>query len=296
MAGTALGEPKVRVSFEFFPPRTEAMEELLWTSVQQLAPLAPDFVSVTYGAGGSTRERTHATIARLLRETTMAPAAHLTCVAASRDEVDAVIRSYREIGVKRIVALRGDPEAGLGTQYQPHPEGYRDSVDLIAGIKRIGDFDVSVATYPEKHPESRSIDDDIALLRRKVDAGADEAITHFIYENDVFEAFVERVQAAGISVPVVPGLMPIHNFTQVSNFAAKAGGTIPRWIAERYERVGDDPDLRRALAIEITANQIGDLIERGFHRIHIYTMNRAELICAIYDALGLTPADTGATA
>lgn len=293
MHGTAPSDRSLSFSFEFFPPRTEAMEETLWRSIEALAPLEPDFVSVTYGAGGSTRERTHHTIARLLRETALEPAAHLTCVGASRAEVDEVIRTYRDLGVKRMVALRGDPVTGVGTKYEAHPEGYSGSPELVAAIRRIGDFEVAVGTYPEKHPESRSLDDDIEILRRKVDAGASEAITHFFYDNDVFEAFVERVRRAGIGIPIVPGLMPITNFTQVAGFAAKAGGTIPRFVAERFERAGEDPDARRAVAAELASTQVRDLIERSFRRIHFYTLNRSELVFAIYASLGLAPKVTG---
>lgn len=296
MHGTAPSDRRLSFSFEFFPPRTEAMEETLWRSIERLEPLQPDFVSVTYGAGGSTRERTHATIARILRETKLEPAAHLTCVAASRADVDEVIATYRDLGVKRMVALRGDPVTGVGTKYEAHPDGYSGSAELVSAIRRIGDFEVAVGTYPEKHPESGSLDEDIEILRRKVDAGASEAITHFFYDNEIFEAFVNRVRRAGITVPIVPGLMPINSFKQVSGFAAKAGGTIPRFVAERFERVGDDPEAQKAVAAELAAAQVHDLIGRGFRRIHFYTLNRAELVWSIYDSLGLAPKLTGRVA
>lgn len=278
------------VSFEFFPPKTEKMEASLWAAIEKLRPLRPRFVSVTYGAGGSTRERTHATIARILRETPLAPAAHLTCVGASRAEVDAVITAYRDLGVHRIVALRGDPPAGAGTKFEAHPQGYHGSPELVAGIREIGGFDVSVACYPEKHPDGPSIDSDIEILRRKVDAGAIEAITQFFFENDTFERYVERVRRAGIRVPVVPGILPIHSFTQMVTFAGKAGASVPALLRARFEAVPEtDADGRRKLAAEIAAAQVTDLIARGYHRIHIYTLNRAELTLAVYDALGIKP-------
>ncbi|MCW5718925.1 MAG: methylenetetrahydrofolate reductase [NAD(P)H] [Bauldia sp.] len=280
---------KISFSFEFFPPKTEAMEETLWRSIERLAPLAPDFVSVTYGAGGSTRQRTHHTIERILNETILAPAAHLTCVGAARAEVDEVISAYREMGVRRIVALRGDPPAGAGTRYEAHPQGYGGSPELVAGIKLLGNFDVSVAAYPEKHPESGSIEADIEILKRKVDAGADEAITQFFFDNAVFERYVDRVRAAGIDIPIVPGLLPIHSFKQMVTFAEKAGASVPGWLAERFEKVGEDPDARHELAAELAAKQVQDLIAAGHDRIHIYTLNRAELTCAVFDALGLGP-------
>lgn len=282
---------KISVSFEFFPPKTEAMEETLWNSIGELAPLKPDFVSVTYGAGGSTRERTHATIRRLLTETDLAPAAHLTCVGAPRGEIDAIVRDYWNMGVRRMVALRGDPATGLGTKYEAHPEGYAGSPDLVAAIRRIGDFGVSVAAYPERHPESASYDADLDLLKRKIDAGADEAITHFFLDNDLFEAYVERVRAAGISVPIVPGLLPINNFNTMSKFAAKTGTSVPAWIAEAFARLDEeDSEGRLRLAADIAAAQVSDLIERGFSRIHFYTLNRAALVTSIFATLGLAPA------
>jgi methylenetetrahydrofolate reductase (NADPH) len=281
---------RVSFSFEFFPPKTEAMEETLWRSIERLAPLKPDFVSVTYGAGGSTRQRTHATIERILRETSLAPAAHLTCVGASKAEIDGIIRAYRDMGVRRIVALRGDPPTGAGTKFEPHPQGYSGSPELVAGIRAIGGIDVSVACYPEKHPQSPSIAADIDILKRKVDAGADEAITQFFFDNDLYERFVERVRAAGINTPVVPGILPIHNFTQMVSFAEKAGAGVPAWLHERFATLGEDPDERRKVAADIAATQVRDLIARGVERVHFYTLNRAELVCAIYDALELTPA------
>jgi methylenetetrahydrofolate reductase (NADPH) len=278
------------VSFEFFPPKTPAMEETLWRSIERLAPLGPDFVSVTYGAGGSTRERTHATIRRILAETDLKPAAHLTCVGAARAEIDEIIGDYWRMGVRRMVALRGDPATGLGTKYEAHPDGYAGSPELVAAIRRIGDFGVSVAAYPERHPESASFDADIDLLKRKIDAGADESITHFFLDNNIFEAYVGRARAAGITIPIVPGLLPINNFSQMSKFAGKTGTSIPAWIAERFGRLDEeDAEGRRQLAAEIAADQVRDLIDKGFHRIHFYTLNRAALVTSVFETLGLKP-------
>lgn len=285
------------ISFEFFPPKTPAMEETLWNTIAELAPLKPDYVSVTYGAGGSTRERTHATIRRLLGETSLAPAAHLTCVGASRDEVDAIVRDYWQIGVRRMVALRGDPATGLGTRYEPYPDGYAGSPELVAAIRRIGDFGISVAAYPERHPESASYEADLDLLKRKIDAGADEAITHFFLDNEVFEAYVERARAAGITIPIVPGLLPINNFSQTAKFAEKTGTSVPAWIAARFAELDeDDAEGRQLVAAEIAAGQVRDLIDRGFSRIHFYTLNRAALVTAIFKLLDLSPGSDGGRA
>ena len=278
----------IAVSFEFFPPKTPAMEETLWRSIERLAPLGPDFVSVTYGAGGSTRERTHATIRRILDETDLAPAAHLTCVGASRDEIDAIVAQYRDMGVRRMVALRGDPATGLGTKYVAADDGYTGSAELVAAIRRIGGIAVSVAAYPERHPESASYERDLDLLKEKVDSGADEAITHFFLDNARFYEYVDRVRAAGISIPIVPGLLPINNFAQMSKFAAKTGTSVPAEIADRFGRLAeDDEEGRHKLAAEIAAKQVDELIQRGFSRIHFFTLNRAPLIIAVFEALGL---------
>ena len=222
-----LGHGDINVSFEFFPPRTAAMEETLWRSIRRLEPLRPSYVSVTYGAGGSTRERTHATVARVLKETKLKPAAHLTCVDATREEVDAVIRDYWDIGVRHIVALRGDPAGGVGQRYVPTPGGYINAADLTRGIKNIAPFDVSVACYPEKHPELPNIDADIDMLWQKIDAGASIAITQFFFDNEVYFRYLDRVRDRGITIPIVPGIIPIHNFKQVSGFAAKSGASVP---------------------------------------------------------------------
>ena len=284
----------LRVSFEFFPPKTPKMEEGLWDSIQRLAPLSPDFVSVTYGAGGSTRERTHHTVKRLLSETQLKPAAHLTCVDASRDEVDAVVRQYRETGVRHFVALRGDGAAGAGGAYEAHPNGYRNAVDLAAGIKAIDpEIEISVSAYPEKHPESPDFATDIDLLKRKVDNGATRAITQFFFDNDVFERYVERVRRAGIYVPIVPGIVPIHDFTKISRFSAATGASIPLWLAERFEGLENDPQTHSHVAAAVCAEQVLDLAERGIGDFHFYTMNRADLVYSICHILGLRPSVGG---
>jgi methylenetetrahydrofolate reductase (NADPH) len=275
------------VSFEFFPPKTIEMETALWSCVERLAPLDPSFVSVTYGAGGSTRERTHATLSRLVQETSLKPAAHLTCVAASRGEVDDVARAYWEAGVRHIVALRGDPVSGIGTAYSPHPEGYHYSSDLVAGLKRIGDFEVSVSAYPEKHPEAASLETDIDALQKKVDAGADRAITQFFFDNDLYFRYLDRVRARGITIPIVPGLLPVQNFKQTASFAAKTGASIPTWLHERFEGLDHDPETRKLIAAAIAAEQALDLLSQGVTDFHFYTMNKADLVYAICHLIGV---------
>lgn len=288
-ASRETSRPPVRVSFEFFPPKTEEMERTLWASIDRLAPLGPSFVSVTYGAGGSTRERTHATVARIARETSLAPAAHLTCVAASRAEIDEVVRDYAKAGIRHIVALRGDPVTGVGTAYEPHPEGYAHACDLVEGIRRLGDFEVSVSAYPEKHPESPSLDADIEHLKRKVDAGATRAITQFFFENDLYFRYLDKVRAAGIDIPILPGILPVTNFKQASNFAARTGASVPAWLLKRFEGLDDDPETRKLIAAAVAAEQVTDLVDRGVGDIHFYTLNRADLVYAICHLLGLRP-------
>jgi len=282
-------ERRIRVSFEFFPPKTEEMERTLWESITRLAPLQPNFVSVTYGAGGSTRERTHATVKRILAETTLSPAAHLTCVAAVRGEVDGVIRDYCAAGVRHIVALRGDPIGGVGGRYAPHPGGYRNAADLVAGIKRLADVEVSVSAYPEKHPESSTVEADLDMLAAKVDAGASRAITQFFFENDRYFEYLERVRARGIDVPVVPGILPVQNFKQTRNFAARCGASVPDWLARRFDGLDDDPATRKLIAAAVAAEQVLDLVDRGVTDFHFYTMNRADLVYAVCHLLGLRP-------
>jgi methylenetetrahydrofolate reductase (NADPH) len=265
------------------------MEQTLWNSIGRLAPLAPDFVSVTYGAAGSTRERTHSTIVRILRETALKPAAHLTCVAATREEIDAVARGYWNAGVRHIVALRGDSPEGPGTRYQPHPGGYAYSTDLVAGLKKTGDFEISVSAYPEKHPDSATIDDEIDMLARKVDAGATRAITQFFFDNNVYLEYLDKVRARGINVPVVPGILPVQNFKQARSFAAQCGASIPGWMARRFDGLDNDPATRKLIATSVAAEQVFDLVDRGVREFHFYTLNRADLVYAICHLLGLRP-------
>ena len=277
----------IKVSFEFFPPKTPEMETTLWSSIERLAPLNPQFVSVTYGAGGSTRERTHATVSRLVRETHLKPAAHLTCVAATKEEVNGVIRSYWDAGVRHVVALRGDPVGGIGTAYAPHPGGFRQTSDLVAGIKAIGDFEVSVSAYPEKHPEAPSLEADIDALKAKVDSGADRAITQFFFDNDLYFRYLDRVRARGIDIPIVPGIVPVQNFKQTANFASKTGASVPDWLAARFEGLDNDVETRKLIAAAVAAEQVIDLVDRGVTEFHFYTMNRADLVYAICRLLGL---------
>jgi methylenetetrahydrofolate reductase (NADPH) len=285
-----LGRGAIDVSFEFFPPRTEAMEETLWRSIRRLEPLRPHYVSVTYGAGGSTRERTHATVGRILHETTLKPAAHLTCVAATREENDLIIRDYWDLGVRHIVALRGDPPGGIGTRYEPAPGGYSNAADLVKGIKKIAPFEVSVGCYPEKHPESPTVEADIDMLKAKIDAGATTAITQFFFENDLYFRYLDRVRASGITIPIVPGLIPIHNFKQIAGFAAKSGTHMPDWLGHRFEGLDDDQETRHLVAAAVAAEQVLDLVDKGINQFHFYTLNRADLVYAICYLLGLRPA------
>jgi methylenetetrahydrofolate reductase (NADPH) len=284
------GARRIRVSFEFFPPSTEEMEKALWESISRLAPLAPNFVSVTYGAGGSTRERTHATVKRILSETALTPAAHLTCVAATREEIDTVIGGYHAAGVRHIVALRGDPVAGVGERYAPHPGGYRNAADLVAGIRRAADIEVSVSAYPEKHPDSPTVEADIDMLKAKVDAGATRAITQFFFENDLYFRYLDRVRGRGINVPVVPGILPVQNFKQTKNFAARCGASVPAWLADRFAGLEEDAATRKLIAAAVAAEQVLDLVDRGVTDFHFYTMNRADLVYAVCHLLGLRPA------
>jgi methylenetetrahydrofolate reductase (NADH) len=281
------GANRIRVSFEFFPPKTEEMEKTLWDSIKRLAPLAPSFVSVTYGAGGSTRERTHATVKRILAETALVPAAHLTCVAATCDDINGVIRAYCEAGVRHIVALRGDPPGGVGERYAPHPGGYAHAADLVAGIKRIADVEVSVSAYPEKHPDSPSVEADIDMLKAKVDAGATRAMTQFFFENDLYFRYLDKVRARGIAIPIVPGILPVQNFKQAKSFATRCGTSVPDWLAERFDGLDDDPATRKLIAAAVAAEQVLDLVDRGVTDFHFYTMNRADLVFAVCHLLGL---------
>ncbi|KQV58343.1 methylenetetrahydrofolate reductase [NAD(P)H] [Caulobacter sp. Root342] len=279
-----------RVSFEFFPPKTPQMEENLWQAITRLAPLDPAFVSVTYGAGGSTRERTHRTVKRILDETRLKPAAHLTCVGASRDEVDEVIREYWETGVRHIVSLRGDPppgEGGIGGGYVPRADGYANATELTRAVRGVAPFEVLVGVYPEKHPESPSIAHDIDVLRQKVEAGATLGISQFFFDLDAFLRYVDKVRAAGITIPIVPGIMPVTNFNGLKKMAAACGTAIPSWLANLFDGLEDDAETRRLIACSVAAEMCAKLQEQGFEDFHFYTLNRADLVYAICRVLGV---------
>ena len=275
------------VSFEFFPPKSEAMEEQLWHSIDRLAPLGPSFVSVTYGAGGSTRERTHRTVKRIAQETDLRPAAHLTCVDASRDEVNRVAEDYWNAGVRHIVALRGDAPGGMGDKFEPTSDGYFNAAELAAGLKARHDFEVSVGCYPEKHPESSDWQLDIDLLKAKIDAGATRAITQFFFYPDVYFRFLDQALDAGINIPIVPGIMPVVNFASLERIAHACGTTIPRSMHEKFEGLEDDNDTRRLVAATVAAELVEALRARGVHEFHFYTLNRAGLSYAVCHLLGL---------
>jgi methylenetetrahydrofolate reductase (NADPH) len=274
------------VSFEFFPPNSEKMEETLWAAIKRLEPLSPDFVSVTYGAGGSTRERTHKTVTRILHETALTPAAHLTCVGASRGEIDDVARRYWDEGVRHIVALRGDPPDGAAG-YVPHPQGYAYAADLVAGLKRIADFDISVAGYPDVHPAAPSPQFDLDYLKRKVDAGASRVITQYFFDPATFLRFRDRACAAGVAAPIVPGIMPVTNYAQIRRFSAGCGAIVPDWLGRHFTGLDDDPATTRLVASAIVAEQCRQLIAADVHEFHFYTLNRAELTAGICHLLGL---------
>lgn len=278
----------VAVSFEFFPPKTDKMAEALWSTVTRLAPLDPRFVSVTYGAGGSTRKRTHDTVARIRKETALEPAAHLTCVGANRAEIDDIAHAYWAAGIRHIVALRGDPPDGSGT-YQPAPDGYASAADLVAGLKQVADFRISVACYPETHPEAPSPAFDLDNLKRKVDAGASHAISQFFFEPEVFLRFRDRAVAAGVNVPITPGILPVTNFATVKRFAKMCGARVPTWLAELFENLDEDPETRKLVAGTVAGEQCRILGSEGVDFFHFYTLNRADLTFAICHMLGLRP-------
>jgi methylenetetrahydrofolate reductase (NADPH) len=276
----------IQVSFEFFPPKTEKMEETLWESVKTLEPLAPRFVSVTYGAGGSTRERTHATVARIVRETSIPAAAHLTCVNATRDEVDAIARSYWEVGVRHIVAIRGDPPE-QGAKFVAHPGGYANAAELVAGLKRVAPFEISVAAFPECHPDSPSVAADLDNLKRKVDAGANRATTQFFFDPGCFFRYQDAVAAAGIDIEILPGIMPVTNFAAINRMAALNGTSVPDWVGRLFEGLDDLPAARQLVAATIAAELCAQLYAGGVRHFHFYTLNRAELSYAICHLLGV---------
>jgi len=283
------GSPqKLSVSFEFFPPKTQKMTKSLWNAIERLEPLSPRFVSVTYGAGGTTRERTHQTVIRLINNTSLTPAAHLTCVGATMDEVDAVARSYWDSGVRHIVALRGDPPEGQGN-YTPHYGGYAYAVDLVKGLKKIADFEITVGAYPEVHPGANSLEDDIDNLKRKFDAGAERAISQYFFGAEPFLHFMDRVRAAGINNPIVPGILPVHNFNQVVKFSKMCGTTVPNWLHNLFEGLDDDPETCKMVAATVAAEQCRQLQAHGYNEFHFYTLNRADLSYAIAHLLGMRP-------
>lgn len=277
---------KPSVTFEFFPPNTEAMEKTLWTSIERLADLEPAFVSVTYGADGSTRERTHAAVERIMRDTQLTPAPHLTCVGASRAEIDEIAREYWDMGVRHLVALRGDAPKG-DDGYVPHADGYAYASDLVEGLLKIGAFDISVAAYPEVHPEAPSADFDLDNLKRKLDAGASRAITQFFFDADVFLRFRDRCAAAGIDSPLVPGILPITRFPQLERFATMCGASIPDWLRDRFDGLDDDEGTRQMIAASVAIEQVRALEKEGIEDFHFYTLNRSELTYAICHALGV---------
>ncbi|WP_426958817.1 methylenetetrahydrofolate reductase [NAD(P)H] [Muricoccus radiodurans] len=281
--------PAPLLSFEFFPPKNDALEAQLWACIQRLAPLSPRFVSVTYGAGGTTQARTHATVTRILRETALTPAAHLTCVGATREEVDEVARGYWDAGVKHIVALRGDPPAGV-SDYVPHPGGYAYAADLVAGLRRVADFEISVAAYPEVHPGAQSADHDLDNLKRKIDAGATRAITQYFFDAGTFLRFIDRAHAAGITVPIVPGIMPVSNFKQMKGFSERIGAQVPDWMGRLFEGLEEDLETRRMVAAVVAAEQVRLLQANGVDEFHFYTLNRPDLTYAIAHILGARPA------
>jgi len=279
--------PDLKVSFEFFPPKTDEAEETLWRSIRRLEPLNPSFVSVTYGAGGSTRERTHRTIRRILDETSLQPAAHLTCVEASRADIDEVVEAYWAAGVRHLVALRGDPPGGLGGVYVPPADGYANATELAAAAARRHPFEISVGVYPEKHPESPSLDHDIEVLKAKVDAGATRAISQFFFDIDAFLGFVDRARRAGVTIPIVPGIMPVTNFNGLKRMASTCQASIPDWLFNLFEGLDHDPETRRLIAGAVAAEMCARLEEEGFTDFHFYTLNRADLVYAICRVLGL---------
>ena len=282
-----------QVSFEFFPPNSEKMEATLWQSVERLKGLAPRFVSVTYGADGSTRERTHAAVERIVRETDLTAAPHLTCVGASRGEIDDIAREYWDMGIRHLVALRGDPPKDADG-YAPHPDGYAYAADLVEGLRKVADFDISVAAYPEVHPEAPNPLFDLDNLKRKLDAGASRAITQFFFNIDAFLRFRDLAAAAGIDSPIVPGILPITRFPQLQRFAEMCGASVPEWLHERFAGLDDDAGTRRLIAASVAIEQVQRLQSEGISEFHFYTLNRSELTFAICHALGVRPKQAAA--
>lgn len=287
LSDTAKRAERPRVSFEFFPPRTEKLETQLWESIRKLEPLGPSFVSVTYGAGGSTRDRTHRIVSRIVNETTLNPAAHLTTVSASRIEIDAVLRDYRNAGVRHVVALRGDPPGGVGLPYLQHPQGYANALELVQAADRIGGFEISVAVHPEKHPASPSIEHEIENFKRKLGAGATRGISQFFFDADAFLRFRDKLARAGVFAPVLPGIMPVTNVHSVKAMAEACGAAFPRWMMHLFEGLDDDPETRRLVTAVTTAQLCARLSAEGVSDFHFYTLNRADLTLAICRILGV---------
>lgn len=278
---TEHGRKNIKISFEFFPPKCPDMEAQLWSTVEDLKAWSPDFVSVTYGAGGTTRDTTLSTVSTMIRQAGLATASHLTCVGSTREEVHRVVEEFRAAGVRHFVALRGDSQNGVGSKYQPFPGGYANAAELAAGLTALGGFEISVSSYPEKHPESADTAADIDMLKRKVDAGAVRALTQFFFDNDVFQRYHDRVRAAGIDIPIVPGILPIHNLAQVKKFASLCGATVPAYVESVLGPVDDQPEERAKRSAELASRQVRDLIARGISEFHFYTMNRPQLISEV---------------
>lgn len=291
-AAERVGAP--RVSFEFFPPKTEKLEAILWDSIGKLAPLNPSFVSVTYGAGGTTRDRTHRTVSRIVAETPLKPAAHLTCVSATRDEVDDVLRNYWEAGVRHVVCLRGDPPGGLGTPYTPHPQGYANAAELVAGARKIAPFEVSVAVHPERHPSSPNWAHEVDNFKRKLDAGATRGISQFFFDAEMFLRLRDRFADYGVEAPLLPGIMPVTNFAGIQKMAAGCGATVPAWLVKLFEGVDEDPETRKLVATAIAAELCARLAAEGVQDFHFYTLNRADLTLALCRMLGVKPQEKAA--
>ncbi|MCY1669255.1 methylenetetrahydrofolate reductase [NAD(P)H] [Rhizobium sp. SL86] len=299
MTSSAPTQDRFRISFEFFPPKSAEMEGQLWEAARDLKRYNPDFVSVTYGAGGTTKAPTFAAVDKMISEVGLSTASHLTCVDADRQETHQVIEDLRALGVRHIVALRGDPSSGIGTAYVPHPDGYANAAELVSVLKADGGFEISVSAYPEKHPESADVAADVAMLKLKADNGADRALTQFFFDNDVFERYLNAVHRAGIKIPVIPGIMPIQNLTQLKRFAGRCGSSVPSFLDARFAGYDDKPEERAKVAADVAAEQVEDLIRRGIHEFHFYTMNRAPLTAAVLENLGRLPnekAQAGAAA
>jgi len=288
-----MNEPGTQVTFEFFPPNTESMERTLWSSIERLSVLKPRFVSVTYGADGSTRERTHAAVARILKETDLTTAPHLTCIGASKGEIDDIARQYWDMGVRHLVALRGDMPKGV-EKYQPHPDGYAYASDLVDGLRKVADFDISVAAYPEVHPEAPNPLFDLDNLKRKLDAGASRAITQFFFDVDAYLRFRDLCATAGIDATVVPGILPITKFPQLTRFAKQCGANVPEWLEQRFDGLEDDVETRQLIAASVAIEQVKLLKTQGIDEFHFYTLNRSELTFAICHALGVRPQQAAA--